>query len=287
MLLLWPKPEPLSLISISLLRLLGSSRMHNLDLNLAALLWVWWLMLLLIGGLPMTWFSAWLSSSLLLQPCLLRLMRLDLERLLHWKQNLDWANLKNLLEKFLLLMHWKPFAKSSRELLIIQIILVLLLPTVSCKTFRNVAWRASDVPMFQNTVERAARNRQVGIHPVLLILARTAATVWAFSPDMDAIEISILDCALEYDCTYTNKTYILVAHNAIYVPTIYHNLIPPFLLHEAGWEQIGVCTTVLYVLYCSFTLHSGDLIHQHHSSTRLHSKYHIQHKFYITTKIRR
>jgi hypothetical protein len=67
-----------------------------------------------------------------------------------------------------------------------------------------------------------------------LILARTAATVRAFSPDMDAIETSILDCALEYDCTYTNKTYILVAHNAIYVPTIYHNLIPPFLLREAG-----------------------------------------------------
>jgi len=42
-------------------------------------------------------------------------MRLDLERLLHWKQNLDWANLKNLLEKFLLLsMHWKPF--SSKKL---------------------------------------------------------------------------------------------------------------------------------------------------------------------------
>jgi hypothetical protein len=38
-------------------------------------------------------------------------------------------------------------------------------------------WRASDVPMSQNTVERATRNRQVGIHPVLLILARTAATV--------------------------------------------------------------------------------------------------------------
>jgi hypothetical protein len=83
--------------------------------------------------------------------------------------DLDWAKLKNLLEKFLSLMHWKPLAKSSRELLMIQIILVLLLPTVSCKTFRNVAWRASDVPMFQNTVERAARNRQVGIHPVLLI----------------------------------------------------------------------------------------------------------------------
>jgi hypothetical protein len=93
-------------------------------------------------------------------------------------ENLDWDNLKNLLEKFLLLMHWKPFAKSSRELLIIQIILVLLLlATVSCKQDFQERWRASDVPMSQNTVEHATRNRQVGIHPVLLILARTAATV--------------------------------------------------------------------------------------------------------------
>jgi hypothetical protein len=62
----------------------------------------------------------------------------------------------------------------------------------------------------------------------------TTATVRVFSPDMDAIETSIVNCAFRYDCTYTNKTYILVAHNALYVPTMDHNLIPPFILREAG-----------------------------------------------------
>ena len=101
----------------------------------------------------------------------------------------------------------------------------------------------------QTDLDSHANMCVAGKYAFVLADSGTTSTVWAFSPDMDAIETSILDCALEYDCTYTNKTYILVAHNAIYVPTIYHNLIPPFLLHEAGWEQIGVCTTVLYVLY--------------------------------------
>jgi hypothetical protein len=73
-----------------------------------------------------------------------------------------------------------------------------------------------------------------GKYAFVLADSGTTATVRAFSPDMDAIETSIVDCAFRYDCTYTNKTYILVAHNALYVPTMDHNLIPPFLLREAG-----------------------------------------------------
>jgi hypothetical protein len=30
-------------------------------------------------------------------------------------------------------------------------------------------WRASDLPMFQDTVQRGARDRQIGVHPALLI----------------------------------------------------------------------------------------------------------------------
>jgi hypothetical protein len=74
-----------------------------------------------------------------------------------------------------------------------------------------------------------------GKYAFVLADSGTTATVRAFSPDMDAIETSIVDCAFRYDCTYTNKTYyILVAHNALYVPTMNHNLIPPFLMREAG-----------------------------------------------------
>jgi len=73
-----------------------------------------------------------------------------------------------------------------------------------------------------------------GKHAFVLADSGTTATVRAFSPEIEAIETSIVDCAFLYQCTYTNKTYILVAHNALYVPTMDHNLIPPFLLREAG-----------------------------------------------------
>jgi hypothetical protein len=60
------------------------------------------------------------------------------------------------------------------------------------------------------------------------------ATVQAFSPVIIPIETRIVDCAFLYEYPYTNKMYILVAYNALYVPTMTHNLVPPFLLREAG-----------------------------------------------------
>ena len=46
--------------------------------------------------------------------------------------------------------------------------------------------------------------------------------------------VPIVDAAIAYDCPYTMKTYILIMRNALYVPTMKHNLIPPFILREAG-----------------------------------------------------
>ena len=33
---------------------------------------------------------------------------------------------------------------------------------------------------------------------------------------------------------HTHKTYLLVARNALYVPSMQNNLLPPFILREAG-----------------------------------------------------
>lgn len=60
------------------------------------------------------------------------------------------------------------------------------------------------------------------------------ATVRGFSPDLDPIETPIVDCAFLYECPYSGQTYILLALNALYVPTMTHNLVPPFILREAG-----------------------------------------------------
>ena len=51
-------------------------------------------------------------------------------------------------------------------------------------------------------------------------------------PPLDDVEIG--DVAMAYDHPRTGITYILVMRNALLIPTMDHNLIPPFLLREAG-----------------------------------------------------
>eukprot|EP00957_Ditylum_brightwellii_P168132 12799393-Ditylum_brightwellii.AAC.1 len=54
-----------------------------------------------------------------------------------------------------------------------------------------------------------------------------------FTPDYDAMKIKLVDAALKYDCLHEDKPYILLMRNALHVPSMYHNLIPPFMLREA------------------------------------------------------
>ncbi len=51
-------------------------------------------------------------------------------------------------------------------------------------------------------------------------------------PPMDDVEIG--DVAMEYDDPRKGITYILVMSNALLIPSMDHNLIPPFLIREAG-----------------------------------------------------
>ena len=55
-------------------------------------------------------------------------------------------------------------------------------------------------------------------------------------PDYDSMQIKIVDAAVQYDCPYTGKTHILVIRNALHVPSMKHNLLPPFILRQAGIE---------------------------------------------------
>ena len=55
-----------------------------------------------------------------------------------------------------------------------------------------------------------------------------------FTPEYKAITAKVVDAAIRYDCPYEGKSYILIIRNAIHVPSMENNLIPPFLLREAG-----------------------------------------------------
>ncbi len=48
--------------------------------------------------------------------------------------------------------------------------------------------------------------------------------------------IPIVDAAIAYDCPYDHRTYILIVRNALYMPGMENNLLPPFIMREAGLQ---------------------------------------------------
>ena len=55
-----------------------------------------------------------------------------------------------------------------------------------------------------------------------------------FSKDLSRVEsVFIVDAAVACDCPYSLRTYILLARNMLYVPSMRHNLIHQFLV---GWQ---------------------------------------------------
>lgn len=60
--------------------------------------------------------------------------------------------------------------------------------------------------------------------------------VASYNPAMrKAKHVPIVDAAIAYDYPYTLKTYyLLIIRNALYIPTMNNNLIPPFILLKAG-----------------------------------------------------
>ena len=51
-----------------------------------------------------------------------------------------------------------------------------------------------------------------------------------------APNVPIVDGAIAYECPYSSKTYILIVRNALYIPRLTNNLVPPFIMREAGVE---------------------------------------------------
>ena len=77
----------------------------------------------------------------------------------------------------------------------------------------------------------------LGKHCYLLTELETAQTVSvaAFSESTRGLNnVPIVDAVLAYDCERTNQVYLLVLKNVLYIESMNDNLIPPFILREAG-----------------------------------------------------
>ncbi len=67
------------------------------------------------------------------------------------------------------------------------------------------------------------------------IISHQHATVTPFSADLPVMEqVKIGDVVIAYDDPYSSMTFLLVIRNALLIPSMDHNLLPPFLVREAS-----------------------------------------------------
>ena len=55
-----------------------------------------------------------------------------------------------------------------------------------------------------------------------------------YTPDYDPLEVPMVDAVVKYNCPFDGKMYILLIQNALFVPSMNYNLLPPFMIREAG-----------------------------------------------------
>ena len=68
------------------------------------------------------------------------------------------------------------------------------------------------------------------------ILSKIGETVDVapFTPDYKPISVELVDAALKYECPYSGEVKILIIRRGLHVPSMTHNLLPPFMLSKAG-----------------------------------------------------
>ena len=75
----------------------------------------------------------------------------------------------------------------------------------------------------------------VGAQATIIQQSGRSAEVRAFSNECSTLEkIPIIDAVVAYGCPHVMKTYFLIVRNALHVPSMAHNLVPPFVMREAG-----------------------------------------------------
>ena len=61
------------------------------------------------------------------------------------------------------------------------------------------------------------------------------AEVSPFTPDYESLsKVPIVDAAIKHDYPCSGETYLLIVRNALSVPAMDHNLIPPLIMREVG-----------------------------------------------------
>ena len=91
--------------------------------------------------------------------------------------------------------------------------------------------------MSRTELDSHANMPVVGKHCYIIRDTGRRVDVSPFSPDYDALEqVRVVDAALLYVDPMTGEETMLVLLNALHVPAMINNLIPLFVMREAGLE---------------------------------------------------
>ena len=90
--------------------------------------------------------------------------------------------------------------------------------------------------VFQSRTELDSHANMPVVGRYATIIATTDQTVEVnpFTPDYAPLKVPLVDAAIKYDCPYTGKSCLIIIRNALHVPSMANNLIPPFIMREAG-----------------------------------------------------
>jgi hypothetical protein len=81
-------------------------------------------------------------------------------------------------------------------------------------------------------LDSRANTPVVGSGAHVLVDHNRTCEVSPFSPDYEPMEVTLVDTAVRYD--RDGRVYILLIRNALFVPSLEYNLLPPLMMREAG-----------------------------------------------------
>ena len=92
------------------------------------------------------------------------------------------------------------------------------------------------LPGTQAELDSHANMVCLGKHCTVLRYTGKTVKVNAFASEVGSLNnIPVVDAVVVYEDQYDNgMLYLLVVYNALYIPSMSHHLIPPFILREAG-----------------------------------------------------
>ena len=93
---------------------------------------------------------------------------------------------------------------------------------------------ATEKPVSSTDLDSHANMPMVGMHSTIISDTGRIADVSPYTPDYKSMQVKIMDAAIKYKCPSTGQEYALIIQNALHVPIMVNNLIPPFMLREVG-----------------------------------------------------